>query len=302
MVQVRVRSTMMLEIIRTAHVESVWTRALLSRTRLTDPIFQEDLLAFISVMATSLRTGLPATGSHGLNVIQKEARKKEAEEDYRDLYPEFQIKIKRQDMIQENSTLPAIIFLASLDQATWRYAYVNTDVGTDFNAATQFTAVHFEEGPLGNVGEYLSPRPSRSHELKSGHTMECVAFAKKESVMKYGPIFVEANAVNDQQKLEKYLADKKFSPKSSVLIAHTVEAERKGELIMYIPGTFISTLGYDPARPAPAVDSLGFYVNCRPVEMMLYQPYKEISQWEELQPRLWVNGMTTMSTLKYPAH
>ncbi|KAF8828386.1 hypothetical protein HHX47_DHR4000843 [Lentinula edodes] len=167
------------------------------------------------------------------------------------------------------------------------YTYVNTDVGTNYNAATQFTAVHFEEGPLGNAGEYLSPRPSRSHELKSGHTME---------------IFVEAKAVNDQQKLEKYLAEKKFSPKSSVLIAHAVDAERKGELIMYIPGTFISTLGYDPARPAPAVDSLGFYVNCRPVEMMLYQPYKEISQWEELQPRLWVNGMTTMSTLKYPAH
>ncbi|KAJ4484502.1 hypothetical protein C8R41DRAFT_839973 [Lentinula lateritia] len=182
------------------------------------------------------------------------------------------------------------------------YTYVKTDVGTDYNAATQFTAVHFEEGPLGNAGEYLSPRPSRSHELKSGHTMECVVFAKKESVMKYGPIFVEAKAVNDQQKLEKYLAEKKFSPKSSVLIAHAVDAERKGELIMYIPGTFISTLGYDPARPAPAVDSLGFYVNCRPVEMMLYQPYKEISQWEELQPRLWVNGMTTMSTLKYSAH
>ncbi|KAJ3931505.1 MAG: hypothetical protein NXY57DRAFT_209851 [Lentinula lateritia] len=68
--------------------ESVWTRALLSRTRLTDPIFQEDLLAFISVMTTSLRTGLPSTGSHGLNVIQKEARKKEAEEYYRDIYPE----------------------------------------------------------------------------------------------------------------------------------------------------------------------------------------------------------------------
>ncbi|KAJ3887442.1 hypothetical protein GG344DRAFT_68809 [Lentinula edodes] len=203
------------------------------------------------------------------------------------------------------------------------YTYVNTDVGTDYNAATQFTAAHgFEEGPLGNAGKYLSPRPSESHELKSGHTMEvyassssteiltltihlnrqCVAFAKKELVTKYGPIFVEANAVNDQQKLEKYLADKKFSSKSSVLIAHTTDADRKGELIMYIPGTFISTLGYDPARPGPAVESLGFYVNCRPVEMMVYQPYKTISQWEELQPRLWLNGMTTMSTLKYGGH
>ncbi|KAJ4469958.1 hypothetical protein C8J55DRAFT_188459 [Lentinula edodes] len=183
------------------------------------------------------------------------------------------------------------------------YTYVNTDVGTDYNAATQFTAAHgFEEGPLGNAGKYLSPRPSESHELKSGHRMECVAFAKKELVTKYGPIFVEANAVNDQQKLEKYLADKKFSSKSSVLIAHTTDADRKGELIMYIPGTFISTLGYDPARPGPAVESLGFYVNCRPVEMMVYQPYKTISQWEELQPRLWLNGMTTMSTLKYAGH
>ncbi|KAJ3805381.1 hypothetical protein EV368DRAFT_68050 [Lentinula lateritia] len=101
------------------------------------------------------------------------------------------------------------------------YTYGNTDVGTDYNAATQFTAVHgFKEGPLGIAGKYLSPRPSESHELES-------EIRSYDGVTKYGPIFVEANAVNDQHELEKHLVDKKFSSKSSVIIAHTTDADRK---------------------------------------------------------------------------
>ncbi|KAJ3877319.1 hypothetical protein F5051DRAFT_408806 [Lentinula edodes] len=72
------------------HLEPAWTRALLSRTRFTDPNFQGDVLAVISMISTSLRTGSPLPQItpcplvdrfmlkyHGLNVIHKEA-----EEDY----------------------------------------------------------------------------------------------------------------------------------------------------------------------------------------------------------------------------
>ncbi|KAJ3862063.1 hypothetical protein EV359DRAFT_45947 [Lentinula novae-zelandiae] len=72
------------------HLEPAWTRALLSRTRFSDPNFQGDVLAVISMISTSLRTGSPLPQItpcplvdrfmlkyHGLNVIHKEA-----EEDY----------------------------------------------------------------------------------------------------------------------------------------------------------------------------------------------------------------------------
>ncbi|KAJ3784989.1 hypothetical protein GGU10DRAFT_293088 [Lentinula aff. detonsa] len=72
------------------HLEPAWTRALLSRTRFIDPNFQGDVLAVISMISTSLRTGSPLPQItpcplvdrfmlkyHGLNVIHKEA-----EEDY----------------------------------------------------------------------------------------------------------------------------------------------------------------------------------------------------------------------------
>ncbi|KAJ3712876.1 hypothetical protein C8R42DRAFT_727627 [Lentinula raphanica] len=72
------------------HLEPAWTRALLSRTRFIDPNFQGDVLAVISMISTSLRTGTPLPQItpcplvdrfmlkyHGLNVIHKEA-----EEDY----------------------------------------------------------------------------------------------------------------------------------------------------------------------------------------------------------------------------
>ncbi|KAJ3887527.1 hypothetical protein GG344DRAFT_80638 [Lentinula edodes] len=53
------------------------------------------------------------------------------------------------------------------------YTYENTEVGTDYNIATQFTpAHHFEVGALGTIGKYLSPRPAQIHELKPGATME----------------------------------------------------------------------------------------------------------------------------------
>lgn len=50
---------------------------------------------------------------------------------------------------------------------------ITQEIGTDYNTATQFTAAHhFEPGPLGSVGKYLSPRPAQIHELIPGATME----------------------------------------------------------------------------------------------------------------------------------
>ncbi|ESK92525.1 hypothetical protein Moror_4433 [Moniliophthora roreri MCA 2997] len=81
------------------HLEPAWTRAFLSRTRFSDPNFQGDILAVISMIATALRTGNPLPQItpcplidrfmlkyHGLNVVSREA-----EEDYglpRTLTPE----------------------------------------------------------------------------------------------------------------------------------------------------------------------------------------------------------------------
>ncbi|KAF5346488.1 hypothetical protein D9756_010113 [Leucocoprinus leucothites] len=72
------------------HLEPAWTRALLKRTRFTDPDFQGDILAVISMIASSLRTGNPLPQItpgplidrfmlkyHGLDIIHKES-----EEDY----------------------------------------------------------------------------------------------------------------------------------------------------------------------------------------------------------------------------
>ncbi|KAJ3887441.1 hypothetical protein GG344DRAFT_68808 [Lentinula edodes] len=182
------------------------------------------------------------------------------------------------------------------------YTYVNTEIGTDYNTATQFTAAHhFEEGPLGSVGKYLSPRPAQIHELIPGATMECIATAKKDLVMKYGPVFVDAEALKNQQTLEKYLTEHKFTTRSSILIAHTPDTERKGELMIFLPGIFISTSIYNPTHPRPALNYLSTYVYCRPVQMMAHQPFRAVAAWEELQPRLWPKGLTTLSTLKYPA-
>ncbi|KAJ3931506.1 MAG: hypothetical protein NXY57DRAFT_975480 [Lentinula lateritia] len=182
------------------------------------------------------------------------------------------------------------------------YTYVNTEIGTDYNTATQFTAAHhFEPGPLGSVGKYLSPRPAQIHELIPGATMECIATAKKDLVMKYGPIFVDAEALKNQQTLEKFLTEHKFSPRSSILIAHSPDTERKGELMIFLPGIFISTSVYNPAHPRPELNYLSTYVYCRPVQMMAHQPFRAVAAWEELQPRLWPKGLTTLSTLKYPA-
>ncbi|KAF8907756.1 hypothetical protein CPB85DRAFT_1551911 [Mucidula mucida] len=68
------------------HMEPSWTRAFLVRTRFLDPNFQGDLLAVISMISTSLRTGDPLPQItpcplvdrfmlkyHGFSVIHKEA-------------------------------------------------------------------------------------------------------------------------------------------------------------------------------------------------------------------------------------
>ncbi|KAH8091403.1 hypothetical protein BXZ70DRAFT_909843 [Cristinia sonorae] len=67
-------------------LEPAWTRAFLKRTRLLDSDFQGDILAVISLISTSLRTGQPLpqitpcplldrfmVHTHGLNVIRQEA-------------------------------------------------------------------------------------------------------------------------------------------------------------------------------------------------------------------------------------
>jgi len=72
------------------HLEPAWTRALLKRTRFLDPDFQGDILAIITMIASSLRTGVPLPQItpaplidrfmlryHGFDVIHKES-----EEDY----------------------------------------------------------------------------------------------------------------------------------------------------------------------------------------------------------------------------
>ncbi|KAF9521875.1 hypothetical protein CPB83DRAFT_840925 [Crepidotus variabilis] len=69
------------------HLEPSWTIAFLRRTRFLDPDFQGDLLAVISMVSNSLRTGSPlpqitpcplldrfTLRYHGLNVIHKEAK------------------------------------------------------------------------------------------------------------------------------------------------------------------------------------------------------------------------------------
>ncbi|KAI0041545.1 hypothetical protein FA95DRAFT_1548599 [Auriscalpium vulgare] len=68
------------------HLEPAWSRAFLRRTRLIDSDFQGDVLAVISMISTSLRTGGPLPQitpcplfdrfimyQHGLNVIRNEA-------------------------------------------------------------------------------------------------------------------------------------------------------------------------------------------------------------------------------------
>lgn len=68
------------------HLEPAWRRAFLRRTRFLDADFQGDVLAVISMISTSLRTGHPLPQitpcplvdrymqySHGLNVIRQEA-------------------------------------------------------------------------------------------------------------------------------------------------------------------------------------------------------------------------------------
>ncbi|KAF8811417.1 hypothetical protein BYT27DRAFT_7336184 [Phlegmacium glaucopus] len=68
------------------HLEPSWARAFLRRTRFMDPDFQGDVLAIISMISSSLRTGCPLPQItpcplldrfllqyHGLNVIHKEA-------------------------------------------------------------------------------------------------------------------------------------------------------------------------------------------------------------------------------------
>ncbi|OCH87285.1 hypothetical protein OBBRIDRAFT_814199 [Obba rivulosa] len=68
------------------HLEPAWSRAFLRRTRFIDSDFQGDVLAVISMISTSLRTGTPLpqitpcplldrfmTYTHGLNVIRQEA-------------------------------------------------------------------------------------------------------------------------------------------------------------------------------------------------------------------------------------
>ncbi|KAL0959307.1 hypothetical protein HGRIS_014571 [Hohenbuehelia grisea] len=72
------------------HMEPAWTRAFLRRTRLLDSDFQGDVLAVISMVSTSLKTGNPLPQitpcplldrfmerSHGLNIIHDDS-----EEDY----------------------------------------------------------------------------------------------------------------------------------------------------------------------------------------------------------------------------
>ncbi|PBK88893.1 hypothetical protein ARMGADRAFT_996733 [Armillaria gallica] len=69
-----------------SHMDPAWTRAFLTRTRFLDPTFQGDMLAVISMIATSLRTGEPLPQItpcplldrfmlkyHGFSVIHKEA-------------------------------------------------------------------------------------------------------------------------------------------------------------------------------------------------------------------------------------
>ncbi|KAI6026427.1 hypothetical protein BKA83DRAFT_4243292 [Pisolithus microcarpus] len=69
-----------------SQLNPAWARAFLKRTRLLDPDFQGDVLAVISLISTSLRTGNPLPqvtpsplldrfmeGSHGLNVVHQES-------------------------------------------------------------------------------------------------------------------------------------------------------------------------------------------------------------------------------------
>ncbi|KAK0473358.1 hypothetical protein IW261DRAFT_1503962 [Armillaria novae-zelandiae] len=69
-----------------SNMDPAWTRAFLTRTRFLDPTFQGDMLAVISMIATSLRTGEPLPQItpcplldrfmlkyHGFSVIHKEA-------------------------------------------------------------------------------------------------------------------------------------------------------------------------------------------------------------------------------------
>lgn len=69
-----------------SQLDPAWARAFLKRTRLLDPDFQGDVLAVISLISTSLRTGNPLPqvtpsplldrfmeGSHGLNVVHQES-------------------------------------------------------------------------------------------------------------------------------------------------------------------------------------------------------------------------------------
>ncbi|KAF8828385.1 hypothetical protein HHX47_DHR4000573 [Lentinula edodes] len=145
--------------------------------------------------------------------------------------------------------------------------YPLQEVGTDYNTATQFTPEHhFEVGALGTIGKYLSPRPAQIHELKPGATMECIATAKKELLIRYRPVFVDAKSLKNQQTLEKYLTDHKFTSRSSILIARSPDTSRKGELIMFLPGNYLSSTAYNPTHPLPALSDLGIYVHCRPIQ------------------------------------
>ncbi|KAJ4469960.1 hypothetical protein C8J55DRAFT_188615 [Lentinula edodes] len=189
------------------------------------------------------------------------------------------------------------------------YTYENTMVGTDYNTATQITAAHnYEVGALGTIGKYLSPRPAQIHELKPGVTMECIVTAKKELLMRYRPVFVNAKSLKNLQTLEKYLTDHEFTSRSSILIARSPDTSpgtspgtfRKGELTMFLPGIYIAGAMYDSTHLFPALSDLGIYVHCRPIQMMAHQAYTAIAPWEELQPWLWPKRLTTSSTLKYP--
>ncbi|KAH7867606.1 uncharacterized protein C8R40DRAFT_1178966 [Lentinula edodes] len=114
-----------------------------------------------------------------------------------------------------SSIHPSIMVLLDSDilpSVHWRSAQTTTP------PLSSPPAHHFEEGPLGSVGKYLSPRPAQVHELIPGATMECIATAKKDLVMKYGPVFVDAEALKNQQTLEKYPHRAQFTTRSSILM------------------------------------------------------------------------------------
>ncbi|KAJ3897901.1 hypothetical protein F5879DRAFT_1026785 [Lentinula edodes] len=96
--------------------------------------------------------------------------------------------------------------------------------------------------------------------------MECIATAKKELLMRYRPVFVDAKSLKNQQTLEKYLTDHKSTSRSSILSARSPDTSRKGELIMFLPGNYLSSTVYNPTHPLPALSDLGIYVHCRPIQ------------------------------------